>query len=109
MKVNTKTDFCSTLAEGQPVCCSNGKMPDVIPKPDANGNCAMYVTKEDDNCSKIAAARGLNVTALENFNKKTWGWNGCKLLYPDFKMCLSTGSPPMPVIVPVSCFISYLV
>ncbi|RYP14424.1 hypothetical protein DL765_006367 [Monosporascus sp. GIB2] len=100
MKVNTKSNLCSTLAEGQRVCCSKGKMPDLKPKPDANGNCATYMTKKDDNCSKIAAARDLNVTALENFNKNTWGWNGCKLLYPDFKMCVSTGSPPMPANVP---------
>ncbi|RYP66167.1 hypothetical protein DL771_007943 [Monosporascus sp. 5C6A] len=104
MKVNPKPNLCSTLAEGQRVCCSKGKMPDLKPKPDANGNCATYMTKKDDNCSKIAAARDLNVTALESFNKKTWGWNGCKLLYPDFKMCVSTGSPPMPanVIKPVA-------
>jgi hypothetical protein len=101
-KVNTKTNLCSTLAEGQQVCCSNGKMPDLKPKPDANGNCATYVTKKDDNCSKIAASRDLNATALEDFNKKTWGWNGCKLLFPEFKMCVSSGSPPMPANVPVS-------
>lgn len=102
MKVNTKSELCSTLAEGQQVCCSSGKMPDLKPKPDANGNCAAYTTKKDDSCSKIAASRDLSVADLENFNKKTWGWNGCKLLYPDYKMCVSTGSPPMPANVPVS-------
>lgn len=44
----------------------------------------------------------LNVTGLEQFNKNTWGWNGCKLLYPDFNLCVSDGAAPMPAIVPVS-------
>ena len=101
-KINTKTNFCSTLAVGQNVCCSNGRLPDFKPKPDANGNCATYTTKKDDSCSAIAASRDLSVSDLETYNKKTWGWNGCGLLFPDFKMCVSSGSPPMPANVPVS-------
>ncbi|KAH9871192.1 hypothetical protein J1614_006768 [Plenodomus biglobosus] len=100
MKVNTKTNLCSSLAEGQRVCCSNGKIPDLKPKPDSTGNCAVYTTKKDDNCAKIAASRNLSVTDLEGFNKKTWGWNGCQLLWPDYKMCVSSGNPPMPANVP---------
>lgn len=96
MKANTKTNLCSTLAVGQHVCCTSGKMPDFKPKPDAKGNCAVYTTKKDDTCAAIAAARDLKVTDLETFNKNTWGWNGCKRLFPDFKMCVSKGSPPMP-------------
>jgi len=103
MKANTKNNLCSKLAEGQHVCCTSGKSPDLKPKPDSNGNCAVYTTKKDDNCAKIAAARDLNVEDLEDFNKKTWGWTGCKLLWPDYKMCVSSGSPPMPANVPV-CF-----
>lgn len=99
-KVNTKTNLCSTLAPGQLVCCSNGNRPDVKPKPDSNGNCAVYTTKKDDSCSVIAASRDLSVDDLESFNKKTWGWNGCKRLFPDYKMCVSTGGPPMPATVP---------
>lgn len=33
---------------------------------------------------------------LEDFNKNTWSWNGCKLLWVGVNMCLSTGSAPMP-------------
>lgn len=109
VKVNTKPNLCSTLVAGQQVCCTNGKMPDLKPKPDAKGNCATYMTKQDDSCSTIVAARDLNVMDLESFNKKTWGWNGCKMLYPNFKMCISTGNPPMPASVPVCFFLSYLV
>lgn len=105
-KANTKANLCSTLAEGQKVCCTAGKMPDLKPKPDANGNCASYKTVKKDDCSKIAAARDLTVKDLEEFNKKTWGWNGCKKLLPDFKMCVSKGNPPMPATVPVSIIIS---
>ncbi|KAI0539137.1 putative glycosyl hydrolase, family 18 [Xylaria digitata] len=96
MKANSKTNLCSTLAVGQNVCCTSGKLPDLKPKPDANGNCATYTTQKDDSYSGIAAARDLTVDDLEGFNKKTWGWNGCKLLYPDYNMCVSEGNPPMP-------------
>ncbi|KAL2193085.1 hypothetical protein P885DRAFT_46060 [Corynascus similis CBS 632.67] len=99
-KANPQSGLCSSLAEGQHVCCSQGKLPDLRPKKDADGYCAVYQTKDDDNCAKIAASHMLNVTELEKFNKNTWGWNGCKLLYPDFKMCVSEGAAPMPAIVP---------
>ena len=75
IKANPKSNLCSTLAVGQPVYCTNGRMPDLKPKPDANGDCAVYTTKQDDSCSVIAAARDLTVADLENLNKKTWGWN----------------------------------
>ncbi|TIC91663.1 Killer toxin subunits alpha/beta [Colletotrichum higginsianum] len=100
MKANSKTGLCSSLAEGQHVCCSQGKLPDLRPKEDANGYCAVYTTKEDDYCSKIAAGLMLTVEELEAFNKNAWGWNGCKLLYPKFNMCVSKGAAPMPAIVP---------
>jgi hypothetical protein len=73
MKVNTKSNLCSLLAEGQRVCCPNSKIPDLKPKPDSNSNCAVYTTKKDDNCVKIAASRDLAVKDLEDFNTKTWG------------------------------------
>ncbi|KAK4031477.1 killer toxin subunits alpha/beta [Parachaetomium inaequale] len=101
IKVNTKANLCSALVPGQQVCCTAGNYPDLKPKPDANGNCATYLTKKEDTCSAIAAARDLTVSDLESFNKNTWGWNGCdpKVFYPDFKMCVSTGTAPMPAIV----------
>ncbi|VBB80335.1 Putative Glycoside Hydrolase Family 18 [Podospora comata] len=99
-KANPQSSLCSTLAEGQHVCCSQGKLPDLRPKKGADGYCAVYKTKRDDNCAKIAASNMLTVTELENFNKNTWGWSGCKLLYPDFNMCVSDGAAPMPAIVP---------
>lgn len=103
MKVNTKQNLCSSLAVGQPVCCTRGKMPDLRPKPKPNGYCFDYTIKQDDDCSIIAAKNGLTVANLESFNKNTWGWNGCKPLFPNTKMCLSTGNTPMPAQVAVSC------
>jgi hypothetical protein len=103
MKANTKTNLCSNLMPGQKVCCTAGKYPDLKPKPDANGNCATYYTKKDDSCSKVAIARDLTVDDLMEFNKNTWGWNGCKpeVFYENFLMCVSKGTPPMPATVPV--------
>lgn len=34
--------LCSTLMEGQVVCCSAGSLPDIRPKPKANGECATH-------------------------------------------------------------------
>ncbi|KAK4170680.1 hypothetical protein QBC36DRAFT_341460, partial [Triangularia setosa] len=36
------------------------------------------------------------VTDIETFNKNTWGWNGCQLLWVGTKMCLSSGTAPFP-------------
>lgn len=102
-KVNTKANFCSTLAAGQNICCTSGTLPDYRPKPDSNGNCAVYTTKKGDSCSAIAAARSLELSDLEDYNKKTWGWNGCdQPLFVNFGMCVSSGNPPMPANIPVS-------
>ncbi|KAL5364727.1 putative glycosyl hydrolase, family 18 [Aspergillus floccosus] len=99
-KVNTGANLCSTLRVGQHVCCTRGKLPDLRPKPNPDGSCFTYTTKTDDSCSDIAAANGLSVANIEDFNKKTWGWNGCRVLAVQFKLCLSSGTPPMPA--PVS-------
>ncbi|KAF1964360.1 glycoside hydrolase [Bimuria novae-zelandiae CBS 107.79] len=101
LNANTKENLCSTFMVGQQVCCTAGKRPDLKPKPDANGNCATYVTQPDDTCAGIAVARDLDIEDLEDFNKNTWGWNGCdpKKFYRDFLMCVSSGTPPMPAVV----------
>ncbi|OAA70941.1 Glycoside hydrolase, subgroup, catalytic core [Akanthomyces lecanii RCEF 1005] len=95
-KVNSKEGLCSSLAPGQNVCCSYGKLPDRRPKPNADGTCASITTQADDDCSKIAAKRDLTAKDIEEFNKNTWGWKGCDLVFPDYRMCVSKGDPPMP-------------
>ncbi|KID93428.1 Glycoside hydrolase, subgroup, catalytic core, partial [Metarhizium majus ARSEF 297] len=96
MTVNTKKDICSTLVEGQQVCCSRGELPDRRPKPEPDGTCASVKTNPGDSCASIAASHDLTVNDIENFNKKTWGWNGCKVLWLGFRLCVSEGNPPMP-------------
>lgn len=93
-------DLCSTLVPGQYVCCSKGKLPDMRPKPDDDGNCFAYTTKDNDDCSSIAAANSLKPKDLEEFNKKTWSWAGCDSLWSGINICLSKGYPPMPAEVP---------
>ena len=46
-KYNDK-DTCSTLAAGGRVCCSEGDLPDIRPKPEDDGTCASYVVKDGD-------------------------------------------------------------
>ncbi|KAF7556019.1 hypothetical protein G7Z17_g1692 [Cylindrodendrum hubeiense] len=95
-KYNSAKNFCATLIPKQHVCCSKGDLPDFKPKPSSGGSCFTYQVKTDDNCGAIAAANSLKVDDLDGFNKKTWGWNGCKRLLVDTIMCLSKGTPPFP-------------
>ncbi|EWC44902.1 hypothetical protein DRE_00961 [Drechslerella stenobrocha 248] len=96
MEFNTAKNLCATLAVGQPVCCDKGTLPDLKPKPNKDGSCSSYAVIKDDYCAKIAASNGLTVQNLEAFNKNTWGWSGCNRLLTGIKICLSTGTPPMP-------------
>ena len=71
---NSDSSLCSTLIPGQHVCCSNGTLPDLMPKSNDDGSCASYVVVLGDSCSAIAASNGLTVESLESFNKETWGY-----------------------------------
>jgi hypothetical protein len=95
-KFNPDNSLCSSLAPGGIVCCGRGTLPDITPKKNSDGSCFVYQTQLGDDCSKIAASNGLKRDKLDEFNKNTWGWNGCKILFVGVKMCLSTGSPLMP-------------
>ena len=68
----------------------------VSPKPNADGSCASYSIVKDDNCFDIAAKYSLTTDKIYELNKNTWGWAGCSAIQPDQKICLSTGTPPMP-------------
>lgn len=93
--------FCHDLRAGQPVCCSAGTLPDIRPKPNADGTCSWHTVTLGESCSDLAAANGLTVQDIEDFNKKTWGWNGCEpVVWAGTRICLSTGQAPMPA--PVS-------
>jgi chitinase len=99
-KYNSDSSLCSSLTPGKHVCCSSGTLPDFTPKPDSDGYCYAYLVKTGDNCASLAAAYDLTNEKIESFNSKTWGWNGCEKLFADYKICLSTGYPPMPASVP---------
>ncbi|KAH8894660.1 glycoside hydrolase [Thozetella sp. PMI_491] len=95
-KYNPKTDLCSTLMPKQYVCCSAGTLPDHTPQPGSDGSCYEYTVQEGDGCWAIGDAFGIDQTAIENYNKQTWGWGGCGALQKGQKICLSKGSPPFP-------------
>ncbi|OBT40386.1 hypothetical protein VE00_10085 [Pseudogymnoascus sp. WSF 3629] len=96
---NPAPNLCSTLVVGQVVCCSAGTVPDLSPKPGADGSCSSYPVKSGEFCAAIAAANSITVEKIESYNTKTWGWMGCNSLQSGQKICLSTGSPPMPAAV----------
>ncbi|AEO59465.1 glycoside hydrolase family 18 protein [Thermothelomyces thermophilus ATCC 42464] len=93
---NPGASFCSTLKPKQHVCCSSGTLPDFRPVTNPDGSCYSYKVKSNDNCADLAAEYGLTVDEIESFNKNTWGWGGCKVLFLDTIMCLSKGAPPFP-------------
>ncbi len=93
---NPASNKCSTLQPGEHVCCSAGTLPNFQPQPQPDGTCATYIIQPGDYCSMIAATYSITVAQINSFNTQTWAWNGCNLLYPNNKICLSTGRPPMP-------------
>jgi LysM repeat protein len=93
---NPASNECSTLQPGEHVCCSAGTLPNFQPQPQPDGTCATYIIQPGDYCSMIAATYSITVANINSFNTHTWAWNGCNLLYPNNKICLSTGRPPMP-------------
>ncbi|KAJ6140241.1 hypothetical protein N7471_006727 [Penicillium samsonianum] len=95
-KYNPASNFCSNLKPKQHVCCSQGTLPDFSPKPNADGSCYAYEVKDNDNCDDLATEWSLTRQNLEDFNKNTWGWNGCDPMYSKTVMCLSKGTAPFP-------------
>jgi hypothetical protein len=93
---NPGSNFCSRLMPKQPVCCSEGALPDLKPKQNADGTCASYVVQPGEYCSLIAENHYISVADIEAYNTKTWGWNGCASLPQYANICLSPGNPPMP-------------
>jgi chitinase len=96
---NPSSTLCSSLAVGQYVCCSSGTLPDLTPKPNADGSCKTYTVVQGDSCSVISAANSLTNAQLETLNKNTWGWTGCDNLGVGVVMCLSSGTAPFPASV----------
>ncbi|KAL4904081.1 hypothetical protein BDW74DRAFT_185756 [Aspergillus multicolor] len=95
-KYNSDEGLCSSLTPGQHVCCSSGDMPDFRPKTNDDGSCATTIVNDGQSCATVAAANSLTNDDIEDFNKDTWGWNGCKNIFAGSVICISEGTPPMP-------------
>ena len=67
------------------------------PKQNANGTCAEHVIALGDTCYALSQQYGISVPDIESFNKgKTWAWTTCTGMMAGYKMCLSSGAPPLP-------------
>ncbi|KAI5456469.1 glycoside hydrolase superfamily [Mariannaea sp. PMI_226] len=95
-KYNPKSNFCSTLAVSQWVCCSAGTLPNKAPKPQADGTCAIYAIKAGDSCDTLARSYTLTADIIRGYNTNTYGWAGCFRLEIGQRICLSKGKTPMP-------------
>lgn len=102
VEYNPQSGFCAGLKGGQTFCCGRGTLPDLRPKKNADGSCFVYTVKAEDSCSGIAVRHQLADEDLFTFNTNTWGWKGCGIydLWPDTRICLSSGTPPMPAPIP---------
>ncbi|KAL5347107.1 hypothetical protein ACLOAV_008250 [Pseudogymnoascus australis] len=100
LQYNPQPNFCTTLKVPQKVCCSAGNLP--VPKPDQNGNCATYKVGGGDDCWGITNSlfNLVSIADLEKYNKNTWGWGTCNNLQAGTIICLSSGTPPLPLPVP---------
>lgn len=101
-RFNPNANFCNTLIPEQYVCCSEGTLPDFSPKPNSNGDCFAYTVQAGDYCASIGAGHKMDWTKIDQYNKQTWGWQGCEGIQPGQKICLSTGSPPFPASISVA-------
>jgi hypothetical protein len=84
-----------------PVCCSPGDLPFALPVNDDKGNCATYVSLDNDTCASIAGKFQIPMSYIEKINKAAeWGWAGCDNFIVNQPMCLSNGtgldSTPLP-------------
>jgi len=99
-KLNSfRNNMCSTLREGDIVCCSAGDPPPKPqpPKKNADGTCASLLIGDGDTCSRLGSKYGVTEQDLEKWNAgKTWAWTNCPGMMKGYKMCISDGLPPMP-------------
>lgn len=103
-KYNVGDDkFCKGLKAKQHACCSAGSMPDFAPPQNADGSCFAHKIVDGDTCDSLSAEYSLSHELLDEYNKKTWGWNTCKNFLFNLKetvICLSKGRPPFPANLP---------
>ncbi|KAJ5914750.1 hypothetical protein N7504_003633 [Penicillium tannophilum] len=71
-----------------------------IPTADSDGICYTYTVGAGDTCASIAKAFGITVAEIEKYNSDVYAWYGCGDVYQGAFICLSTGSPTMPVALP---------
>ncbi|KAI8820248.1 uncharacterized protein EV422DRAFT_506961 [Fimicolochytrium jonesii] len=98
MRANPGLD-CQALQANQRMCCGLGVKPSRAPKQNPDGTCAPYDVLAGESCSGIAAKFDLTLAQLEAYNQATFRWMGCDKIQDGARICLSTGTPPVPAVV----------
>ncbi|KAJ8520186.1 hypothetical protein ONZ45_g2971 [Pleurotus djamor] len=98
---NTFMDYnpgldCSTLAVDQWVCCSSGTLPSKTPNENPDGSCYTVDIIEGSDCHQFSVQYDVDIDDIEEWNEQTWRWTGCSGLQPGMKICMSSGTPPLP-------------
>ena len=85
------------------------------PQQNPDGSCFSYLVQSGDYCDKIRIDHNIaSLSSFDQWNANTWAWNGCanlqsqSIMYilgnvhliftsENYTMCLSPGTPPLPV------------
>ncbi|KAJ5938557.1 glycoside hydrolase family 18 protein, partial [Penicillium verhagenii] len=93
------TDICSSsLTDGEAICCSAGTL-NLPPQQSSDGLCYTHVIQYGDTCARLADAYSISTEDIEAYNNDTFGWTSCDDIRTGSFLCLSAGSPPMPVAI----------
>jgi hypothetical protein len=112
-KFNPQIALCNLtlIPSGLLVCCSSGELQVLQPQNNDDGECAMYVTSDNETSTDIANTFELPFSFIEKLNNETcYGWPGCDHLTGNQVMCLSIGTaldnsrtPEEDAIIPNNC------
>ncbi|KAJ5090491.1 hypothetical protein N7532_009175 [Penicillium argentinense] len=102
MRVFTLSNFSTLCGLLLHTASGSQKEPDlrnVFQEPD-DPLCTSHLVLPGDRCANLAEQYHVTVADIESYNKGTFGWNGWDKIFVGTFICLSAGSPPMPVALP---------
>ncbi|KAJ8519521.1 hypothetical protein ONZ45_g3508 [Pleurotus djamor] len=87
---------CSTLAVDQWVCCTSGTLPSKRPSQNPDGSCFAVDIVEGSDCHQFSVRYDVTASEIDSWNSQTWRWTGCGGLQPGMRICMSSGTAPLP-------------
>ncbi|KAJ3165508.1 hypothetical protein HDU88_003995 [Geranomyces variabilis] len=82
------------------LCLSAGTKPSRAVSASANGTCYYVTAPAGASCDTLAMSYDLTAAQLDQYNNKTVGYKACPNLQAGVRTCVSSGTPPPPIIDP---------